>query len=130
VTYWHRLKGLGLYPSESQIDPNELQEHWDNMFLLEVDRENPGNFRYQYVGHSIVEAYGMDPTGKTHDSNAIPNLRSMLELSTKVAIDGSIGMEESWFLNNKSQKMFIGATVFSRRSRACPFYFRVNELAR
>jgi len=111
VTYWHRIKGLALYPSESQVNPNDLQEHWDNMFLLEVDREILGNFRYQYVGPSIVEAYGVDPTGKSHNSNAVPNLRSLLELSAKVAINGSIGMDESWFLNNKSQKIMYRCSL-------------------
>jgi PAS domain len=111
VTYWHRIKGLALYPSESQVNPDDLEEHWNNMFLLEVDQENPGNFRYQYVGPSIVEAYGVDPTGKAHNSNAVPNVRSMLELGAKVAISGSVGMDESWFLNSKSQKIMYRCSL-------------------
>jgi len=111
VTYWHRIKGLARFPTESQVNPNELQEHWNNMFLLEVDQETQGNFRYQYVGPSIVEAYGMDPTGKSHNSNATPTLRSMMELSAKVAINGSVGMDESWFLNNQSQKIMYRCSL-------------------
>ncbi|HEX2585185.1 MAG TPA: PAS domain-containing protein [Steroidobacteraceae bacterium] len=111
VTYWHRIKGLARFPTESQVNPAELEENWDNMFLLEVDRENPGSFRYQYVGPSIVEAYGMDPTGKDHNSNAVPNIRSMLELGAKVASNGNVGMDESWFLNNKSQKVMYRCSL-------------------
>jgi hypothetical protein len=105
VTYWHRIKGLGRFPSESQVNPNEIGDFWDNMFLLEVDREEKDSFRYQYIGPSIVEAYGMDPTGKTHNSQSAPNMTSMLQLASKVAGNGSVGMDEFWFINNKAEKI-------------------------
>jgi|GEM_PF-1902186 len=111
VAYWHRIKGLSLYPTESQVNPNELQDQWDNMFLLEVDQAQQGNFRYQYVGPSLIEAYGIDPTGKTHNSRDIPDMRSMLERSAKVATNGEVCMDESWFLNNKSQKIMYRCSL-------------------
>jgi hypothetical protein len=111
VTYWHRIKGLALYPTESQVDPNDLKDQWPNMFLLEVDQEQRGIFRYQYVGASIVEAYGVDPTGKAHDSSTVPNVRSMLALGAKVAINGNVGMEESWFLNSRAQKIMYRCSL-------------------
>lgn len=105
VAYWHRIKGLSQYPTESQVDPDDLKEQWDNMFLLEVDQEQRGIFRYQYVGSSLVEAYGTDPTGKAHNSQEIPNVRSMFELGAKVATTGEVCTDESWFLNSKLQKI-------------------------
>jgi hypothetical protein len=54
VAYWHRIKGLSLYPTESQVNPDDLKDQWNNMFLLEVDQEQRGNFRYQYVGCWLV----------------------------------------------------------------------------
>lgn len=111
VAYWHRIKGLSLYPTESQINPDELKDQWDNMFLLEVDQEQRGNFRYQYVGSSLVDAYGIDPTGMAHNSQEIPNVRSMFELGAKVAINGDVCMDESWFLNNKSQKIMYRCSL-------------------
>ena len=111
MTYWHRLKGLALYPTESQVNPNDLEGHWNNMLLLEVDQETRGKFRYQYVGSSIIEAYGIDPTGKAHDSQAVPNVRSMLELGASVAINGGIGMDESWFLNAQYKKIMYRCSL-------------------
>lgn len=111
VTYWHRIKGLSLYPTESQVDPSQLKDLWDSMFLLEVDQTDRTSFRYQYIGPSIVEAYGMDPTGKVHDTSSAPIIRSMLELEAKVAITGKVGMDESWFLNNKSQKILYRCSL-------------------
>lgn len=111
VTYWRRIKGLALYPTESQVDPAELKDLWNNMFLLEVDQEDRTSFRYQYIGPSIVDAYGMDPTGKVHDSTSAPSIRSMLELEAKVAINGKVGMDESWFLNSRSQKILYRCSL-------------------
>jgi hypothetical protein len=111
VAYWYRIKGLSQYPTESQVNPDDLKDQWNNMFLLEVDLEQRGNFRYQYIGSSLVEAYGVDPTGKAHNSQGIPNVRSMFELGAKVAINGEVCMDESWFLNTNSQKIMYRCSL-------------------
>lgn len=63
------------------------------------------------VGSSLVEAYGIDPTGKAHNSQDIPNVRSMFDLGANVAINGSVCMDESWFLNNKTQKIMYRCSL-------------------
>lgn len=65
LEYWNRLRGSRPYPSESELSPDDLKEIWDHVFLLRVGGGETGgyNFRYEYMGESLIRAYGDNLTG-------------------------------------------------------------------
>jgi len=59
--YWNRLRGGKIFPSEDQVDAQEIQEIWANCFLVKIES---GNFRYELLGESIIEAYADNKIGE------------------------------------------------------------------
>ena len=59
--YWEEKRGSNPYPTESQINSSELEDIWDDCFLIEYEN---GKFRYSFLGTSIIEAYGDNMEGE------------------------------------------------------------------
>lgn len=59
--YWDTKRQGRLFPSESDIDAEDLKEIWQNCFLAEV---KDGKFNYDFFGSSIIEAYADDMEGE------------------------------------------------------------------
>lgn len=61
-TYWEELKGTDKFPSEKQINSNDIEKIWENCFLVRVDGDN--KFAYEFLGKSIIEAYADENVGE------------------------------------------------------------------
>lgn len=54
IDYWRDLKGEEALPKESYIDPKNVQDIWDDCFLLQVDQRVHGRgLHYSYLGSGI-----------------------------------------------------------------------------
>ena len=73
--YWVSRRPQGLLPGRQHIDPTEIPRLLRGLWLIDVAR-NPFRFRYRLVGTRIVEALGMDPTGRWLDE-AHPHARTV-----------------------------------------------------
>lgn len=59
--YWDKLRGDHPFPSESQVDPDEIADIWPSCFLISIDDVTRRlGYRYSYLGDELVEAYGDD----------------------------------------------------------------------
>ncbi|MEI7669077.1 MAG: PAS domain-containing protein [Pseudomonadota bacterium] len=61
--YWEKLRGKRLYPEESEINPDEIKDIWEDCFLLNIkDDEIKHGYKYTYLGNNLIEAFGGDIT--------------------------------------------------------------------
>jgi CheY-like chemotaxis protein len=66
--YWLDKRGERPWPDRRAIDPAELKEILPNLAIIEiVGAANEPRFRYRLVGTAIVDAYGVDLTGRFVD---------------------------------------------------------------
>jgi hypothetical protein len=61
--YWLDKKGTRIAPARRDIEPGELRELLPYLFLVDVELR-PVRFRFRLVGTGIVEAFGIDATGR------------------------------------------------------------------
>jgi hypothetical protein len=61
--YWEAKKGAAPYPAANDIDTKELENIWEDCFLIEV-LDGGKSFKYEYLGDSIADAYADDLEGK------------------------------------------------------------------
>lgn len=64
--YWTEKKAGRIAPARRDIEPADLRDLLPNVFLVDVER-HPTRFRFRLVGTEIVEAYGIDATGRFLD---------------------------------------------------------------
>ena len=58
LRYWQEKRGTRSYPTETEIDPEELGEDWDFCFLLQSrDVANVQDYNFTYLGQKIMRAY-------------------------------------------------------------------------
>lgn len=85
--YWNELRGDRPFPSDEEIDAEEIESIWEYCFLIQVDRSLPieQQCKYVYIGKSTIEAYGDDFTGKTvYDTLMTPAGGDILERLNEV----------------------------------------------
>jgi hypothetical protein len=59
--YWEQLRGSRAFPSENEINPDDLLDIWPSCFLISIDDVTRRlGYRYSYLGESLIEAYGDD----------------------------------------------------------------------
>ena len=59
--YWQALRAGRPMPLESEVAMDDIAEIWNSCYLLSVQTNG---FAYDYLGSSIIAAYGDDLTGK------------------------------------------------------------------
>ena len=70
AVYWEKLRRdrHGLIPLEKDVDIEALEDIWDHCFMIEVGAQGETieelDYKYAYMGESIIDAYGDDLTGK------------------------------------------------------------------
>ena len=79
ISYWEALKGDRAFPEETDIDTEAISDLWESCFLLNTQKEGDGGYHYEFMGPSLIEAYGADLNGMKHDENTEPNITSILE---------------------------------------------------
>ena len=77
LAYWKNLCGDRLFPHESDIEADDINDMWDYCFLISLDDVVKRiGYRYSYMGKALVGAFGDDPNN--------PDMALRLLSSTKV----------------------------------------------
>ena len=105
IAYWEKLKGDKAFPEEKDIDTEAIADLWNSCFLLNTQKEGDGGFHYEFMGPSLIEAYGSDLTGQNHDENTEPNVASIFNSFGKVVETKEYIVDESEFTNAHGQKV-------------------------
>lgn len=102
--YWDELRGGRAYPSESEIDPDELADIWPSCFLISIDDVTRRiGYRYSYLGEDLIEAYG----DNVKDPNIAMQMlatasEELLKKFTEVVEKHHPVIDESEFVNLKN----------------------------
>lgn len=105
--YWDGLRGARAYPDEDEIDAGGLADIWDQCFLAEARRAGEGaGFRYVYMGASLIEAYGYDPTAEDVRDRLVSTQSDFVSRKfAEVVATGRPVTDESEFVN--ANRLFI-----------------------
>ena len=57
LAYWEKLRRDRPMPAEEDIDPDHIEELWENCFLVHVADIDKPDYNYTYLGKAIDEAY-------------------------------------------------------------------------
>lgn len=97
--YWEDIRGKRRFPAEQDIDPEALEDIWDDMFLIQVRKngEKIHGFQYSYMGHNLIKAYGANMTGQdiydalisTQRDTLIHDLNKVMENQRPLLQEGS-----------------------------------------
>jgi hypothetical protein len=84
--YWQTLRRERRMPLESEVAMDALADIWSSCFLLSV---KPTGFAYDYLGSSIIAAYGDDLTGKEITETLLyPHPPSLVNTFKNVVLNG------------------------------------------
>lgn len=98
--YWEQKKGSRQYPMESDINPDEIENIWESCFLVQIEED--GSYRYTYLGHSLIEAYGDDLNNKEVCEKLIyPTSMSLTHKFDEVRSEMRPVIEDSEFTNTR-----------------------------
>jgi hypothetical protein len=75
--YWQRKRAGRPMPSRADIEPMEIPVVLP--YVLLVERSEDGRFRYRLAGTAVVDAYGMELTGRYVDEVFPPGRRVLAE---------------------------------------------------
>lgn len=103
IAYWKQLAGDRKFPEETDIDTEAIADLWNSCFLLNASKESDHGYKYEFMGPSLIEAYGVDLTGQAHDHQTEPNITSILKAFDQVVADGAQVVDESEFTNTQKQ---------------------------
>ena len=57
LSYWEKLRKGRPMPTEQDINPEDIQDLWDNCFLIHVTDLSKSDYNYTFLGEAIAEAY-------------------------------------------------------------------------
>lgn len=101
LAYWASLKEGRMFPSEQEIEPEEIDDIWQSCFLVKVE-EAGGEpvFVYVYLGEDLIEAYGDDWTGQEICETLVyPANNEFAEKLLEVVTDETAVVDEVEFTN-------------------------------
>jgi len=104
---WNVWSEDGAIPPEARIDPEMLLPVWDECFLVQVLES--GRFRYDYLGKSLIEAYGEDYSQEEVDSLVSPHKQKVVKRFDEVVKRGIPLEDEGEFRNS------LGLTIKYRQ---------------
>ncbi len=55
--YWEQKRGARPFPSESDIDPDDISDFWDHCYLMHTRDISTSDGNYMYLGKAIMRAY-------------------------------------------------------------------------
>lgn len=102
LAYWERLRGSRAMPRESDINPDELSELWDDCFLIHESNLKQDDYNFVYLGENIRLAIG----GKDHTSMEAAhnlNIKRLLPGISKVLNNVAPVIEEGELVNDLNQ---------------------------
>lgn len=97
--YWEELKAGHPLPLEQEINPDSLGEAWDWCYLVSIRGDV---FAYDYLGRSLLDAYGDDLTGREISETLVyPHPPSLLATFRKVTASSTPALDENQFHNSQ-----------------------------
>lgn len=105
VGYWERVRAGRIMPSETDINPDDLAELWDDCFLVHTSDLKMEDYNYIYLGVNIAHMYQDGVKGDLEHFNA-----SKLSKSFQKVIDTKKPVLEEGGIVNAS-----GRTVLFRQ---------------
>lgn len=99
LSYWEKLRGTRIMPTEEDIDPDDLQDLWDHCFLIHVADLNKPDYNYTYLGEAIAQAYtGGFPDD--HESGMVsPNASKLSNCYAQIIATHKPVVDEGEFTN-------------------------------
>jgi hypothetical protein len=70
VGYWERIRGERVMPNEVDINPDDLQDLWDDCFLVHARDLKMQDYNYIYLGLNIAHMYQEGIKGDLEHFNA------------------------------------------------------------
>ncbi len=102
LEYWSAKKGTRPFPTEGDIDPEEIADIWTACFLVRADDAGRTTYQYTYLGAALIEAYGDDLTNQDICEKLVnPNSMSLVHKFDEVCKTKQPVEEESEFTNSK-----------------------------
>ncbi len=86
LTYWQKLAAGRNFPSESEIEPDDIAHIWDYCFLISLDDVVKRiGYRYSYMGSALVGAFGDNPNSpdmalRLLSTTKVPNIKKIEEV--------------------------------------------------
>ena len=107
LSLWNELRGDAEFPQESALDIQRLNDYWESCFIVEItERDKERDYKYSYLGTSIIDAYGDDLTGKEVYNHLIAPYSEMLVLKFEtVGGDLATVTDEAEFTNLKGAQI-------------------------
>lgn len=99
LAYWERLRGKRDMPTEEDIDPDDLQDLWDNCFLIHVKDLSKPDYNYTYLGTAIIEAYRSGLSESDPGRLISPNADKLAHSYSEIVKTGKPVIEEDEFRN-------------------------------
>lgn len=100
-TYWEEQKGERKFPSEQEINAQDIEGIWEHCFLVRVDTN--GAFAYEFLGQSIMEAYADDTVGEhIIEDQLYPESPGILNKFAEVVESGEPLFYEGVFINKNN----------------------------
>lgn len=104
IEYWQELRGTKDFPSESDIDPSQIAPIWNACFLVQADAAQ--NYKYSYLGLSLIEAWGDDASSLGIGSHLIdPATASLIHKFKEVVDTKRPVIDEAEFINKKNMRI-------------------------
>lgn len=103
LAYWRELAAGRKFPEETDIDTEAIADLWNSCFLINTGKDTDHGFKYEFMGPSLIEAYGVDLTGQAHTEQTEPSIASILNAFAQVVGHGDQVVDESEFTNTLGQ---------------------------
>jgi len=101
LEYWSSKKSGRLFPTEGDIDPEEIADIWTSCFLVRTDEAGRTKYQYTYLGDALIDAYGDDLTNQDICNKLVnPNSMSLVHKFDDVCQHKQPVEEESEFTNS------------------------------
>ncbi|MFW0776470.1 MAG: PAS domain-containing protein [Rickettsiales bacterium] len=106
LAYWERLRRGKVMPTEEDIDPDDIEDLWENCFLVHVTDIDKPDYNYTYLGKAIDEAYRGHLSESEASGMVCPQAKWLKEHYLKIVETRKPIVEEGEFtnLNNKIVK--------------------------
>lgn len=117
-SYWDQLRGDRPYPSESEINPDDIGDIWPSCYLVHrFKRDGKYIYKYEYLGKELVEAYGDDMNGRevyeelvdaVHTQEVIHHFRQVVQSGHPVTLEGEFTNQAQMHIKYRQALMPIG----------------------
>lgn len=99
--YWGELSRGRAMPHEDEFNPDVISDIWADCFLVSLwQKKQEQGYRYNYLGKSLIDAFGSDMTDKEVSARLIdPSAPPLVRRFDEVAASGKPLEAEDEFTN-------------------------------